>query len=104
MADLGLQVVALEQNLGFGGGCNVGWRASTAPNVLFLNPDARISPDGVLSLAAALDRTGSRRRRPADPRRERRRRVVAAALPDRSLDLCPGGLRLPFLAAGDVDR
>lgn len=58
-ADLGLHVVALEQNLGFGGGCNVGWRATTAPSVLFLNPDARITPDGVLALAAALDRTGA---------------------------------------------
>ena len=59
VADLGLQVVALEQNLGFGGGCNVGWRATRAPSVLFLNPDARITPDGVLRLAAALDRTGA---------------------------------------------
>ena len=59
VADLGLQVVALEQNLGFGGGCNVGWRATAAPNVLFLNPDARITPDDVLALAAALDRTGA---------------------------------------------
>ncbi len=31
-----------ERNLGFGGGCNVGWRASTAPYVAFMNPDVRV--------------------------------------------------------------
>ena len=53
----GLDVTAIQSgaNGGFSFGCNIGWRAGTAPAVLFLNPDARIEPASVRRLAQALD-------------------------------------------------
>lgn len=54
VADLPVTVIALERNLGFGGGCNVGWRSGEAPFVLFLNPDARIDPQDVRRLVDVL--------------------------------------------------
>ena len=56
---LPVAVVALDENLGFAGGCNVGWRAGGAPYVLFLNPDAQMSANGVLRLVDALERTAA---------------------------------------------
>ena len=52
IADLPVDAVALETNLGFGHGCNVGWRRGHSPAVLFLNPDARM--DGA-SLGRLVD-------------------------------------------------
>lgn len=49
--DLTVTRIALKTNLGFGAGCNVGWRSGSAPYVLFLNPDARMSPEAVCMLA-----------------------------------------------------
>jgi len=50
----GLRVTLLPQdeNRGFAAGCNIGWRAGSAPFVLFLNPDARLD---VASLDALRD-------------------------------------------------
>jgi N-acetylglucosaminyl-diphospho-decaprenol L-rhamnosyltransferase len=59
VAGLPIDLHALSVNLGFGGGCNVGWRGATAPYVLFLNPDAQMEPDGVLRLADELERTAA---------------------------------------------
>jgi N-acetylglucosaminyl-diphospho-decaprenol L-rhamnosyltransferase len=59
IADLPVTVLPLERNGGFSYGCNHGWRASDAPYVLFLNPDAQMDADSVAALAAVLD---------ADPR------------------------------------
>jgi GT2 family glycosyltransferase len=53
--DLPVEVIRLDDNRGFAHGCNVGWRAGSAPYVLFLNPDARIAPDAIERLAAVLD-------------------------------------------------
>jgi len=56
--ELPVQAIALDSNAGFAHGCNRGWQAGTAPYVLFLNPDARITPGSVASLlAAAQDST-----------------------------------------------
>ena len=44
-----------DTNLGFGNGCNLAWRKSTAPRVLLLNPDATLRPEAVTTLNAALD-------------------------------------------------
>jgi N-acetylglucosaminyl-diphospho-decaprenol L-rhamnosyltransferase len=54
VADLPVVAIQLEDNRGFGHGCNVGWRRGARDSVLFLNPDARIPPDGVRELARIL--------------------------------------------------
>jgi GT2 family glycosyltransferase len=51
---LGVKAVAVAENRGFAGGCNLGWRAGSAEAVLFLNPDARIDADSVRTLAKTL--------------------------------------------------
>jgi hypothetical protein len=48
-------VIANAENAGFGRACNQGWRASRAPLVLFLNPDAEVAPGAVAALAALLE-------------------------------------------------
>ncbi len=48
-------VVANADNAGFGRACNQGWRASRAPLVLFLNPDAEVGPGAVAGLATLLE-------------------------------------------------
>jgi GT2 family glycosyltransferase len=49
-------VVANADNAGFSRGCNQGWRALSAPLVLFLNPDAEVLPGAIPALAGVLDR------------------------------------------------
>ncbi|PXW87642.1 hypothetical protein C8R34_11058 [Nitrosomonas sp. Nm84] len=39
-----LQIVRLENNVGFAAGCNTGLNISTQPYILFLNPDCILSP------------------------------------------------------------
>ncbi|HEY7513944.1 MAG TPA: glycosyltransferase family 2 protein [Vicinamibacteria bacterium] len=48
-------VIENDENLGFAAGANRGWRASTAPCVLFLNSDAEVLPGALESLVAALE-------------------------------------------------
>lgn len=55
VADLPVERVGLEENLGFAHGCNVGWRRGKADSVLFLNPDARIGRDALERLTAVVD-------------------------------------------------
>ena len=55
IADLPLEVLAQGENLGFARACNVGWRATESPYVLFLNPDAELDTEAVGDLAAVLD-------------------------------------------------
>lgn len=54
IGDLPVDAVALQTNLGFGHGCNVGWKRGSSPAVLFLNPDARIEPASIARLADVL--------------------------------------------------
>jgi len=54
VADLDLTAIPLSDNRGFAHGCNVGWRAGQAPQVLFLNPDAAIDDQAIETLAEAL--------------------------------------------------
>jgi len=56
LAGLDLTVLARERNGGFAVGCNEGWRAGSAPYVLFLNPDAALSADSLARLVAVLER------------------------------------------------
>ena len=55
IAGLDLTLLELDSNHGFAYGCNRGWRAGGAPAVLFLNPDARISPEAVRRLNQVLN-------------------------------------------------
>ena len=48
-------VIANAENVGFARACNQGWRASRAPCVLFLNPDAEVTPGAVETLARLLE-------------------------------------------------
>jgi len=59
---LPLTVIQNERNGGFAYGCNTGWRAGRAPNVLFLNPDARVDASALDALTVPLendDRVGA---------------------------------------------
>ena len=48
-------VIDAGENLGFARASNRGWRASLAPYVLFLNPDALVTPGAVEALQAVLE-------------------------------------------------
>lgn len=48
-----IKVRASETNLGFAGGCQLGATETTAPLLLFLNPDCRPAPDCLERLRAA---------------------------------------------------
>jgi N-acetylglucosaminyl-diphospho-decaprenol L-rhamnosyltransferase len=49
-------VLENTENLGFAGGCNAGVEASSAPLLLFLNPDAVPAPGCIDALRAAADK------------------------------------------------
>jgi len=51
-----VRVIANAENVGFARACNQGWRASRAPCVLFLNPDAEVTAGAVDTLAGLLER------------------------------------------------
>ncbi len=51
-----LTLVRSETNLGFGGGCNLGWRRATRPYVAFVNPDVLLEPPTLSILARRLER------------------------------------------------
>jgi GT2 family glycosyltransferase len=48
-------LIEAGSNLGFAQACNLGWRKTGAPLVLFLNPDARVEAGAVEALAALLE-------------------------------------------------
>jgi GT2 family glycosyltransferase/glycosyltransferase involved in cell wall biosynthesis len=54
-----VRVVALDENLGFAGGCNAGAQAASGQYLAFLNNDARPDPAWVSAATAVLDRDGS---------------------------------------------
>ncbi len=49
------RVIANADNRGFAAACNQALQGDDSPLALFLNPDARIAPDALAALAAALD-------------------------------------------------
>jgi len=48
-------VLANGDNVGFARACNQGWRATRAPHVLFLNPDAEVTPGALETLVGLLE-------------------------------------------------
>jgi hypothetical protein len=48
-------LIANPENVGFARGANQGWRASRAPCVLFLNPDAELTPGALETLVGLLE-------------------------------------------------
>ena len=55
IADLSAERIPLGENGGFAHACNVGWRAGTAPYVLFLNPDCVVDEASLRLLVAVLE-------------------------------------------------
>jgi N-acetylglucosaminyl-diphospho-decaprenol L-rhamnosyltransferase len=49
------RVIRSERNLGFGPGCNVGWRAAQRPVIAFVNPDVRLHADTLARLLERLE-------------------------------------------------
>lgn len=56
LAAMPVETIALDDNVGFARGCNVGAALGDAPYVLLLNPDARLDPDALKILVAELER------------------------------------------------
>ncbi len=50
-----VRVIALERNLGFGGGSNAGFRAARHDIVVLLNSDMRVEPDFLAPLVGGFD-------------------------------------------------
>ncbi|MBX9895511.1 MAG: glycosyltransferase family 2 protein [Nitrosomonas sp.] len=50
-----LQVVRLENNIGFAAGCNAGLSASTQPYILFLNPDCILQENSLQRMVQVLE-------------------------------------------------
>lgn len=48
------KAIRSPRNLGYSGGNNLGWRAGTAPFVIFINPDCRVMPDTLANLVAPM--------------------------------------------------
>jgi N-acetylglucosaminyl-diphospho-decaprenol L-rhamnosyltransferase len=48
-------LVPSQRNLGFGGGCNLGWKRATGTYIAFVNPDVRIRPGALELLVARLE-------------------------------------------------
>jgi len=51
-----IDVVSLDENLGFGRGCNAGAEAVRTPWIMFLNPDARLEPGALEALLEAVEK------------------------------------------------
>lgn len=51
----GVQLLTPGDNLGFGQACNLAFARSSAPQLLLLNPDARIAEADILAMAAQMD-------------------------------------------------
>jgi len=49
-----LTLVRTETNLGFGGGCNLGWTRASRPYIAFVNPDVLLQPDTLSILVQRL--------------------------------------------------
>jgi N-acetylglucosaminyl-diphospho-decaprenol L-rhamnosyltransferase len=55
-----VELVRNQKNVGFGRGCNIGLERTSAPFVLFLNPDCRLFPETLARTLAYLELPESR--------------------------------------------
>jgi GT2 family glycosyltransferase len=55
-----VQTIALDENVGFGRGCNIGVAAVTAPVTALVNPDVELLDDSLLELAGEALRSPER--------------------------------------------
>lgn len=53
--DVRTKVIRNDRNLGFAKACNIGFEATEAPNVLFLNPDCEVKSETITKLLAILN-------------------------------------------------
>ena len=60
VADLPIEIVEMGHNAGFAAACNAGARRGSGEGILFLNPDAVMTPGDVRVLAAGLEGDQSR--------------------------------------------
>jgi GT2 family glycosyltransferase len=60
VSDLPAEIVRMGRNAGFAAGCNAGAARGSGNLILFLNPDATISPDDVRLLASCLEANSPR--------------------------------------------
>jgi GT2 family glycosyltransferase len=89
------QIEALAENLGFAGGMNRAIALSTAPYLLTLNADARLSPDFLVPLVAHMEDPRLARLGAVTGRLIREPSEAAPAAPGRALlDAC--GMRLSW--------
>jgi N-acetylglucosaminyl-diphospho-decaprenol L-rhamnosyltransferase len=101
------RVIRSAQNLGFGAGCNLGWKVATRPYVAFVNPDVRLTPD---ALEILLGRLKGQPHRVIGPALLDRRGVARPCKrrPSALLDLCgllPAAARWgPTGIDGKLDR
>jgi len=49
------KAIRSDKNLGYSGGNNLGWRAGSAPFVVFINPDCRVLPDTLAHLVRPME-------------------------------------------------
>lgn len=88
-AELGATVIPLDSNIGFGPANNVGFRATTAPYVGFVNPDVSVDVPSLDLLRRVIDRE---------------RAIVSPQLVDPDGGLQPNGRGFPFLASKITNR
>lgn len=81
---LGARVIRLDRNIGFGAANNVGFHATTAPLVGFVNPDVTIAAESLPALADVIGSTGG---------------IVSPQLVNPDGSLQANGRGYPFLAA-----
>jgi len=89
--ELGLRVVESGANLGFAAACRIGARATAAPLLLLLNPDAQLCPGALERLRAV-----------ADERRDWAAWQPALLLPDGRINVAGGVVN--FLGIGWAGR
>jgi GT2 family glycosyltransferase len=103
-----VQTIALDQNVGFGRGCNIGVAAVTQPVTALVNPDVELLDDSLLELAGEAMRSPERLLAPlvlnTDGSRQDTVHPRPTSPPDLGRVLVPAGLAPLPLAPWRSDR